>query len=43
MTLTIFPWKFTNKVLQCFGQRFYKFQFVELKPNTEKQTARWPQ
>ena len=29
MTLTIFHWKFTNKVLQRFGRRFYKFQFVE--------------
>ena len=29
MTLTIFPWKFTNKVLQRFGRRFYRSQFVE--------------
>ena len=32
MTLTIYPWKFTNKVLQlkdvpCFGLRFYNFKF----------------
>ena len=36
MTLTIYPWKFTNKVLQlkdapCFGLRFYNFLFVEEK------------
>ena len=35
MILTIFPWKFTNKVLQlkdvpCFGLRFYNFPFITL-------------
>ena len=35
MILTIFPWKFTNKVLQlkdvpCFGLRFYNFPFIAL-------------
>ena len=36
MTLTIYHWKFTNKVLQlkdvpCFGLRFYKAKFGELR------------
>lgn len=35
MTLTIFPWKFTNKVLRRFERQFCKFQFAELNIKTE--------
>ena len=36
MILTIYPWKFTNRRLQlkdlsCFGLRFYKSKFGELR------------
>ena len=36
MTLTIYPWKFTNRVLQlkdvpCFELRLYKSKFGELR------------
>lgn len=30
MTLTIFPWKFTNKVLQCLERRFYNYKRANL-------------